>query len=307
MSSQIKKPPKKLVILGLAESGKSTIINGVIKGIKPQLGGKYDATINYQRITKIICDYEFLILDLGGQTRFLDQFTGDLAEFVFSNVDEGAFIFVIEPLRVAEFSRAKYYFETSLQKLNYYSPNSLKYIFLNKMDLVPPEKTKKTTDLIKKYLTSGLTQEIRFYETSVYSESVFIAIGDILAEITGIRKRLNPILGEFIQQNDSIVDQVQILTKEGAVLLIAKNKKNLINISLKETKEIFDSSRKEKDEKVVISEFDRMKLSITNFMDNGLALMVLMSKKGFKKNNQLTATIYDQVLSLSNQIDLFMQ
>lgn len=307
MSSLLKKHPRKLIILGLAESGKSTIINGVIKGIKPQLGGKYDATINYQRIAKDLCDYELLILDLGGQTRFLDQFTGDLAEFVFSNVDEGAFIFVIEPLKVAEFSRAKYYFETSLQKLDYYSPNSLKYIFLNKMDLVPPEKSKKTIELIKKYLTSGLTQEIRFYETSVYSESVFVAMGDVLAEITGIRNRLNPILVEFIQQNESIVNQVQILTKEGAVLVIAKNKKDLINISLKETRKIFSSSQKKMDEKIVINEFNRVKLSITNFMDNGLALMVLMSKKGIKNNDQLSTTVYDQVLSLSNQIDLYMK
>ena len=64
---------KKIVFLGLAESGKSTIIDSVIEGKIPQLGGKYDATINYQRKIKMLCGIEINIFDLGGQTRFLDR------------------------------------------------------------------------------------------------------------------------------------------------------------------------------------------------------------------------------------------
>lgn len=303
---------KKIVILGLAESGKSTMINGVIKGIRPQPGDKYDATINYQRFNQKFCNTELSIFDLGGQTRFLDQFTGDLAEFVFSDLERGAFIFVIEPLKVAEFSRARYYFELSLQKLDYYSSNSLIYIFLNKIDLLPRKYTENTSTLIRDYLISELTREIRFYETSVYNESIFLAIGDVLAEITGIRDSLTDILQEFIQQNESIIDQVQVLTKEGAILLVVKNNKNLLNLSLKETKNIFDLSylhitQEKITDKVVLIEPDRTKLSITNFMNNGLAVMVLVSKDGLKENTQLSASIYDQILSLSNQIELFMQ
>ena len=44
-----------------------------------------------------------------------------------------------------------------------------------------------------------------------------------LAEITGITDSLACILQEFIQQNESIIDYVQVLTKEGAILLVFRN------------------------------------------------------------------------------------
>ncbi|MFX0086734.1 MAG: ADP-ribosylation factor-like protein [Candidatus Hodarchaeota archaeon] len=299
---------KKLVFLGLAESGKSTMINGVIRGISPQFGDKYDATINYQRLTKTLCDTEIQIFDLGGQTRFLDRFTGDLSEFVFSNVESGAFIFVIEPLKVAEISRAKFYFELSLEKLEYYSPKSQVYVFLNKSDLLPKSIMDKTSGMIKDYLLHEESHEIRFYETSVFSESIFVSIGDILGEITGIRESLTPILEEFIQNHLTIVDQVQILTKEGAILLIAKNNKNLLNLSTKKTKEIFDSSLRQLDsqnEIIAVNELEERVLALIKFMDNGLALFVLLSRGGLEQDFQFTTAVFDHVLSLANHIELF--
>ncbi|MHA2227337.1 MAG: ADP-ribosylation factor-like protein [Candidatus Hodarchaeales archaeon] len=309
MSTFIKNSQKKLVILGLAESGKSTMINGVIEGLKPRLGDKYDATINYQRKAKSFYGTEIIILDLGGQTRFLDRFTGELAEFVFSDVETGAFIFVIEPLQVTEFSRAKYYFELTLQKLDQYSPNSLVYVFLNKMDLLPPELSKKTSETIKEYLFSDLSRELRFYETSVFSESIFKAIGDVLAEITGIREIISPILIEFIQNESTIIDQVQVLTKEGAILLTVKNESNLLNLPLRASKEIFDLSVqqiKSSDEvidRIVAIEYKKKLLSLAHFMDNELVIMAILSKKGIKENIDLAATIYDQILALSTEIN----
>ncbi len=311
MFSEKPRSVKKLVFLGLAESGKSTMINGVIRGIKPQFGDKYDATINYQRLIQFLCDSEIQILDLGGQTRFLDRFTGDLSEFVFSNVESGAFIFVIEPLKVAEISRAKFYFELSLEKLEYYSPKSPIYIFLNKSDLLPRSIVKKTSNLIKDYLLPERHNEVQFYETSVFSESIFSAIGDVLGKITGIREKLNPILKEFIHNHLTTVLEAQVLTKEGAILLTINNKEIKLDLPVKKTKQMFDYSRAQfisQNEiigSIIVNEVDEGTLALTKFMDNGLALFVLLSRRGLEEDYQFTTAIFDHVLSLANHIELF--
>ncbi|MHA2233528.1 MAG: ADP-ribosylation factor-like protein, partial [Candidatus Hodarchaeales archaeon] len=296
--------------MGLAESGKSTIIRSVVEGETPKLGERYDATIHYQRKRKVIADTELVVFDLGGQIRFLDRFTGDLAEFVFSETD--IFIFVIEPLKVADFSRAKYYFELSLEKLQQFSPNAQVYIFLHKIDLLPTKMVETASKNIRNYLTSDLAREYQFYETSVFSESIFIALGKILADMTGIRERVSPILEEFLQENASILDFVQVLTEKGAILATAKTRAAIEKITIKQTKELFDSAIRRliigkevrEQEKIVLIESEDF-LSYTNFLDNGLALLLIFSKKGLRKSPKLTATLHDKIILLSKQVNEF--
>lgn len=299
-----------MVILGLAESGKSTIIRSVVEGETPKLGERYNATIHYQRIRKVIADTELVVFDLGGQIRFLDRFTGDLAEFVFSETD--IFIFVIEPLKVADFSRAKYYFELSLEKLQQFSPNAQVHIFLHKIDLLPSDLVENASNNIKTYLASDLEKEHQFYETSVFSESIFMALGEILAEMTGIRERLHPILEKFRQENASILDLVQVLTEKGAILTTARTRAAREKTSIRKTKELFDSathrlaiSKEVREQEKIVSIESKDFLSYTNFLDNGLALLFVFSKKGLQENPKLTGTLYDKIISLSKQVDEF--
>ncbi|MFX0115972.1 MAG: ADP-ribosylation factor-like protein [Candidatus Hodarchaeota archaeon] len=297
-------------MLGLAESGKSTIIRSVVEGKTPRLGERYDATIHYQRTRKVIAGTELVIFDLGGQTRFLDRFTGDLSEFVFSETN--VFIFVIEPLKVADFSRAKYYLELSLEKLQRFSPNAQVYVFLHKIDLLPGSLVEKASANIKNYLMSGFAREYKLYETSVFSESIFTAIGEILAEMTGIKAKLHAILESFLHENAAIIDLVRVITEKGAVLLTAKNRTSIGKISMKQMKEIFDSaihhlaiSKEICEQGNIISTESEDFLFYTTFLDNGLALIIVSSKKKLQENPKLTATVYDKIISLSKHIDGF--
>lgn len=308
MPSQHQNQQIKIVILGLAESGKSTMIQSVIEGIQPSNDDKYNATINYQRFSKIIYEIDFSFFDLGGQTRFLDRFTGDLSEFVFSGIDSGAFIFVLDALKVTELSRAKYYFELSLQKIKELSPNSKVYIFVNKMDLLPPESRIDVSKILQDYLISESISYDEIFETSVFSESIFLAIGNVLREVSGMEKRLLPILQKFIKKNSNIIPQIILMTTEGAILLIADNDRNLLKLSSKKIREVFISLthqlslRDDVTEDIILEEIDNELLSMLTFIDNGLSLMILFSKKGLKENPSYSSTIYDLTLSLSNLI-----
>ncbi|MHA2306989.1 MAG: ADP-ribosylation factor-like protein [Candidatus Hodarchaeales archaeon] len=308
MPSQYQNQQIKIVILGLAESGKSTMIKSVIEGIQPSNDDKYSATINYQRISKSIYETELSIFDLGGQTRFLDKFTGDLAEFVFSGIDSGAFIFVLDALKVTELSRAKYYFELSLQKIKEYSPNSKLYIFLNKMDLLPLESKVEVTKIVQDYLIADSISYNKIFETSVFSESIFQAIGLVLSEVTGIEKKLLPVFQNFIKRNSIFISQIILMTTEGAFLLLADNDCDMQKLSIKSIREVFISSintlsnREEVNEEIVLEEINDEVLSLLSLLDNGLSLMILFNKKALRENPSYSSNIYNLTLSLSNLI-----
>ncbi|MFX0185832.1 MAG: ADP-ribosylation factor-like protein [Candidatus Hodarchaeota archaeon] len=303
MSSKKQNLSKKIVILGLAESGKSTIINSVIEGIKPQRGERYSATINYQRKKKILCGVELSIFDLGGQTRFLDRFTGDLAEFIFSDVD--VFIFVIEPLQVADFSRAKYYLELALEKLTQYSSEASIYFFLHKIDLVPDRYIDKISNTVKSYLIADLSDNIQFYETSVFSESMFRTIGDIFSKMIRLSDNVISILEDFIQRNQTCIDQIQLLTHEGVELVLVKNENRIFEISREEAKNLFDAAVEQlilsdDQEKKMITIEAKEFISISYFLENGLTIFCLLSKNGI--SGEISPSIYNKIIALSNQI-----
>jgi len=308
MSSQHQIPSKKIVFLGLAESGKSTIISSVIEGTIPQLGGKYDATINYQRKIKVLCGTELNIFDLGGQTRFLDRFTGDLSEFVFSDVD--VFIFVLEPLQVVDLSRAKYYLELSLEKLDQFSPKANVHIFLHKMDLLPERLIDNVFEYITSYFCSEISKDLQFHKTSVFSESIYMVIGKIFAEILDIEADLCSISDEFIQSLPNIVNHVQIMTKEGILLYVNENKDNPPKLSSIQIKKLFESSVQRLtnnggNHKRFFSTEVIDQICFADFLENGLATLILISNETEKLLQEETSTIYDQIISISNQISLF--
>ena len=299
-------PDKKIVLLGLAESGKSTIIKSVIQGETAELGERYDATINYQRKLIQLCDLEISIFDLGGQTRFLDKFTGDLAQFVFSNVD--AFIFVIEPLQTAFFSRSKYYFELSLEKLNLFSPKAEIFVFLHKSDLIPEQNLNNISKDLRKYLTSETYSQIQYYNTSVFSESAYEAVGVVLSQLLQLREEFSDIINKFLHKHLKSVIQIHLLTHEGAFLLQTPNDKQERLIPLSEIRKYFNLALKQntltnKDNSMISVE-EKNYVYLINFLERGLAIFSAISKDSHLENSDLSPEIYNNVLKLADELNL---
>jgi GTPase SAR1 family protein len=298
-------PDKKIVLLGLAESGKSTIIKSVIEGAKTDLGERYSATINYQRKLIHLCGYEISLFDLGGQTRFLDKFTGDLSQFVFSNVD--SFIFVIEPLQSAYFSRAKYYFELSLEKLKLFSPEARIAIFLHKIDLIPAQNLNNISQDLKKYLTSEIHSPNQVYNTSVFSESAFEAVGNVISEVLQLKMKFFDILKEFLDKRGNHVCQINLLTHKGAFLLQASNNSLIDQVPLCFVKKYFDMALKQnpqlnKDNSIISVE-SNAHVYLVYFLERDLALLLIISKFQNLDNSNLFSEIYNNIMILADNIN----
>lgn len=291
---------KKIVLLGLAESGKSTIIKNVIEGHKTEPGEKYDATINYQRKLKDICGKEIIIFDLGGQTRFLDKFTGDLSQFVFSDVN--TFIFVIDPLQTAYFSRSKFYLELSLEKLKLFSPKATIFLFFHKMDLIPGPKRESIVQNLKNYLLSEIDNPIRYCETSVFSSTIYVALGNIISDILEINIRFHETLIKFLDEHKNIIDEIHILTHEGAILLQLANTNFKSKVPAKTLNKYFNLSLKQKTdfniENTIISIEDTKRVYLSYFFANGLVILFVITKESKSQDLGFTSNIWDHILNL---------
>lgn len=303
MSYLKKKKTSKVLILGLNESGKSTIIKVVNEGRIPRKDDDYNATIDYERKSKVIAGTELTIFDLGGQTAFLDRFTGELSEFIFSGVK--TFVFVVDSIEIKNISRAKYYLDLSMKKLNEYSPEATIFIFQHKSDLVPKKMREEARKTIQDYLSAGLTKRIKYFETSVFSDSIFKAMGDVYADASGARKTLRPLLETFIQHN--MADMAQIFTKEGAPLTKIENVSKFDHVTLYEVREFFDAvirrlaNAENHNIACTLLESDQ-RVFIIRFMENGLALFFGFAKNRLRERNEPISSIYNKVLAFSSQL-----
>lgn len=296
------KNENKLIILGLSESGKSTIVKSFTEGHHASREGTYEATINYDRKKHNFLGKEITLFDLGGQQSFIDRFTGSLAEFIFSEVK--ALVYVIDVSKFEEISRSKYYLDLSLKNIKKYSPSCHKFIFIHKVDLLSEElvvdiKTRFIDFLLEDYDVNDFS----IYTTSVYQDSVYTALGDVFSKISDINTTIDPIIKQFVEQNRSSLLYGGLVARSGTQLtssnLFPKEipiaYSSAILISDEYVRHIFKTSS-DTTQLIVIDMED--KINFVKYITNDLALIV-----GFKKEGENSiATLIPKISVFSNMM-----
>lgn len=199
---ETEKPPAKILFMGLGASGKSSIKSIAFEGKSPEDVKKYDATINYTRLTKSIIDSAYQILDCGGQESFLSVFLGEQAEFIFSNVI--VLVWVVDVSNIDKFSTSKFYFNHAIIQLSKFSPNAKIYCLCHKMDLILPDMRSQIIETMKQYFAGSEDFQVQYYPTSIYDKSVFTTVGDIIKTLiieSSKAKTVSEAMKEFIAQS----------------------------------------------------------------------------------------------------------
>ena len=199
----------KIIIMGLAQSGKTTIVKVTAEGMIPAKKAAYSATLDYKRNTYDIFGKKVSMFDLGGQKSFMDRFIGELAEFVFTNVS--ALVFVIDVGNMDTISLAKYYYEMGKKTLKKYSPTAGTKILLHKMDLIDPSKNDFIAS-IKEFL--DFDNEDTIFETNVFDKSIFIAMEKIVKGLDKEPENAESLLTQFKSDHENLLDLVLLIDSD---------------------------------------------------------------------------------------------
>jgi len=170
---------KKVLLCGLSEAGKTAIRSVVFGGKEAIEVRNLGATLNYVRQFISLGDRQVTLMDLGGQRIFLDRFISKFSPFVFHNV--ATLLFVVDTFDSQRFDSSNHYFKAALDRLNKYSPNALTFILLHKMDLIVDDPNKdKLLEYLRTLFQQDIDQELTFYETTIYNETIKEALHEVL-------------------------------------------------------------------------------------------------------------------------------
>lgn len=176
-------PPIKMLVSGFGMPGVTSVTAVLLTG-RPFINDYYAATIDYERTTIKIRGTDIVVFDLGCQTAFVDRFTGELSEFIFSGVN--TLIFVIDSLNIQCLPRVKHYLEKEIDCLKKYSPEATYYVFLNKIDKIPKKMKEEVIDSITTYLNKERTLLLpnQFFPTSCQDNTIFNALDVVFEDLT---------------------------------------------------------------------------------------------------------------------------
>jgi GTPase SAR1 family protein len=308
LSYLTKKEVSKILILGLQASGKTTIINTVTEGIIPKEDEEYLPTIDYVRKKVVIAGKELIIFDLGGQTTFLDRFTTELSEFIFSGVK--SLIFVVDSVEIKEISRAKFYLDIALKALSDYSPSASAYLFQHKTDLIPVKLREEVNKTIHDHLLVDTPMNMKYYETSVFDPTILNAMGEVFAGASDVDETLKPLIETFISHNE--VEMAQVFTKEGVPLIHTETTLKCNYISLPEVKKVFNSviknlanSEDQTSSSVLFESNNRV--FIFKFTESGLILFLGFHKDHLQEKHEPIPSLFSKALKFSLQLENLRQ
>lgn len=126
---------KRILLFGLPVVGKTTICQWLVEGLTDIREADFHATIDYNKYTQSINDTQIVFFDFGGATAFLNRFTGELGELIFTGAT--CLIFLVDSIEPISTPRAKYYLDLCVKNIEHYSPKTSVFIFQHKIDLVP--------------------------------------------------------------------------------------------------------------------------------------------------------------------------
>ncbi|OLS26882.1 MAG: hypothetical protein HeimC3_06390 [Candidatus Heimdallarchaeota archaeon LC_3] len=224
---------KKIIIMGLAESGKTTIVRVSAEGYVPKKDDPLNATIGYKRKIYTMYGRKISLFDLGGQKSFLERFVGSLANFIFTNV--AVMIYVVDIIKVSELSLCKYYLELAIENLRKYSPSAQAVIFLHKMDLIDKSKEDSHIRTMKGFFMQSKLENVTFYETSVFDNSTINTMEKIISKLTDEPKSYNNIIHEHCLKFQKHLQEILLLDINNKVIYNSSHK---VDTNIEKKKEL---------------------------------------------------------------------
>ncbi|MHA1397825.1 MAG: ADP-ribosylation factor-like protein [Candidatus Heimdallarchaeaceae archaeon] len=181
MSSDSNRFQSKVAILGLSQSGKTSIRQVIFEGFAPEATSQNPATVRINRKLFNMAGSSINLFDVGGQSNYLNEVFQQYQERTFSDVK--AVIFVVDVSDAANVMRSKYYFDLTVENVKKISSSAKIYVFAHKMDVVPINKRNVVLQSIKDIFEIDQIENSEIHGTSIYEDSLWNAMQNVLALI----------------------------------------------------------------------------------------------------------------------------
>jgi GTPase SAR1 family protein len=170
----------KVLFTGLSQSGKTSIIQVVFKGIEPEATKDLPPTVRYTRQKKQLKGFEYYIVDVGGQIPYLEEIFDVLEETIFTNLNYLFYVVDVENIEV--FYQAREYFALALKSVEKICMNATITVLAHKMDLIPEEEREEKIKRISEIFFLDSLEHVNIYGTSIYEDSIFDVLRKVLVE-----------------------------------------------------------------------------------------------------------------------------
>ncbi|MHA1416454.1 MAG: ADP-ribosylation factor-like protein [Candidatus Heimdallarchaeaceae archaeon] len=217
----------KIVILGLSQSGKTSIRQVVFEGFAPQATSLNPATVRINRKLFNFAGSSINLVDVGGQSSYLNELFEKYTERTFSDLK--ALIYVVDVSDASNIMRSKYYFDLTLDNLKKIGSSARIYVFAHKMDVVPVDKRAAITRSIKDIFELSKYPNSEIYETSIFEENIWDAMQRIFSVVypRDLTKASN--IQEIVSEYN--LNLLTLSTSKGLVLYSEPEKEVNLNLS----------------------------------------------------------------------------
>jgi GTPase SAR1 family protein len=166
-----KKTDKKILVAGLDNSGKTSIILTLDGYRRLNVFQMVHATLGKERKRIIGENKNFIVWELGGQEKYRDEYLSNLEQTT-SGVDK--FIFVIDVQDIARYSVALLYLFRFIEHFDKNAINPEISIFLHKFDSDLESKPEFSDQKINELLISKIRQNIpTTFQLGIFKTSIF--------------------------------------------------------------------------------------------------------------------------------------
>ncbi len=200
----------KIVIAGLDGAGKTAIFHTVFRKENPlSLVTRPTEGLKTRKFRSKF--WECSIVELGGGVECRVQYCSMPPEDLFQ--DAGILIFVVDSLDMARYKEAIEYFKWNLQEFSTANPKGQIYVFVHKIDksfFSPLEKVKRDFGKI----ANGM--EIDFFATSIFDQSLSLALSVIFTRIFPKSTLLNTILKNLSRH--PLIDYAMVLLRRTGLI-----------------------------------------------------------------------------------------
>ena len=168
----------KFLFLGLAQTGKSSIIRVVFENMDPTETTKLPATVKTKREMLDFSGYTFNVYDTGGQISYLEEAFVELRESIFSHVK--ALFYIIDVSNLKDVEISQHYFARAISHLTEYSENAEIRVLAHKMDLIDEAIREETLNKVSELFKLADYPKVKLFETSIFEQSLTDAIKSVI-------------------------------------------------------------------------------------------------------------------------------